>query len=86
MKKEYNFKNARQGAIEPSTSGKTRITIRLDNDILDWFRNFVEQKGGGNYQTLINDVLCDYVDQRSGNETLEKIVRRVVRKELRKIA
>jgi uncharacterized protein (DUF4415 family) len=86
MKKEYSFKKAKQGAIEPSTSGKTRITIRLDDDVLDWFRNFVEQKGGGNYQTLINDVLCDYVNQRNGNETLEKIVTRVVRKELRKIA
>jgi len=86
MKKEYSFKKAKQGAIEPSTAGKTRITIRLDNDMLDWFRNFVEQKGGGNYQTLINDVLCDYVKQQSSGETLEKIVRRVVRKELHKIA
>lgn len=86
MKKEYSFKKAKQGAIEPSTAGKTHITIRLDNDMLDWFRNFVEQKGGGNYQTLINDVLCDYVKQQSSGETLEKIVRRVVRKELHKIA
>jgi uncharacterized protein (DUF4415 family) len=86
MKKEYNFKKAKQGAIEPSTAGKTRITIRLDTDILHWFRDFVEQKGGGNYQTLINDVLCDYVKQKGNSEVLEKIVRRVVREELRKTA
>jgi uncharacterized protein (DUF4415 family) len=86
MKKEYNFKKAKQGAIEPSTSGKTRITIRLDNEVLDWFRSFVEKKGGGNYQTLINDVLCDYVKQEGSSEPLEKIVRRVVREELRKTA
>jgi hypothetical protein len=46
----------------------------------------VEKKGGGNYQTLINDVLCDYVKQEGSSEPLEKIVRRVVREELRKTA
>ena len=41
----------------PVAKGKTRITIRLDDEVLDWFRARVEAAGGGNYQTLINDTL-----------------------------
>ena len=44
--------------------GKTRITIRLDDDILEWFRGQVEAAGGGNYQTLINNVLRDFIRRR----------------------
>ena len=54
MKDEYDFSGGRRGAIDPLPPGKTRITIRLDNDVLDWFRDQVEAAGGGNYQTLIN--------------------------------
>jgi uncharacterized protein (DUF4415 family) len=62
--------------------GKTRITIRLDNEILDWFRQQVERAGGGNYQTLMNHALREYVQRV--REPLEATLRRVVREELRR--
>lgn len=83
-KKEYNFENAEQGAIVQPASGKTRITIRIDNDILNFFRNNVHEAGGGNYQTLINEVLREYVQQM--DSTLEKKLRKVIREELKVIA
>ena len=65
-------------------AGKTRITIRLDDEILAWFRETVNEVGGGNYQTLINDALRDYVQGKK--EPLEKVLRRVVREELKRVA
>ena len=67
-----------------SARGKSRITIRLDDEILNWFRREVHKAGGGNYQTLINDALREYIKKQP--ESLEKIVRRVVREKVRKIA
>jgi hypothetical protein len=61
-------------------AGKTRITIRLDNEILEWFRQRVETQGGGSYQGMINDALRDHIHQ--GGETLEALLRRVIREEL----
>jgi uncharacterized protein (DUF4415 family) len=80
MKSEYDFSKGKRGAVEPIPAGKTRITIRLDNDILEWFRNEVDTLGGGNYQTLINSALREYVQQKK--EPIEDILRRVVREEL----
>jgi uncharacterized protein (DUF4415 family) len=84
MKNEYNFTKGKRGAIEPLPAGKSRITIRLDNEILDWFRDQVEEAGGGNYQTLINNVLLDYVREQKPmeEEPLEALLRRVLREEL----
>jgi uncharacterized protein (DUF4415 family) len=79
-RKEYDFSAGKRGAVAAPRPGKTRITIRLDNDLLDWFRRQVHEAGGGNYQTLINDVLREHVESRS--QTLEQTVRRVVREEL----
>lgn len=84
MKAEYDFSQGKRGAIDPLPSGKTRITIRLDNDILDWFRTQVNAAGGGNYQTLINDALRSYIQQEA--EPLEETLRRVVREELKRAA
>ncbi len=81
MKKEYDFTKAKRGPVVEET-GKTRITIRLDTDILDWFRQQVNANGGGNYQTLINRALRDHVTRRT--EPLEDVLRRVLRAELRK--
>ena len=80
MKDEYDFSQGKRGAIDPMPRGKTRITIRLDDDVLDWFRGQANAAGGGNYQTLINNALREYVHQRE--EPLEEILRRVVREEL----
>jgi len=71
-------------AFFPATPGKTRITIRLDDDVLEWFRRRAHQGGGGNYQTLINLALHEYIEQR--HEALEDAIRRVVREELREAA
>lgn len=81
MKDEYDFRQGKRGAVVPVPPGKTRITVRLDDDILAWFREQVNARGGGNYQTLINAALREYVQQQS--EPLEKILRRVIREELR---
>src|SRR2546425_13016197 len=76
--RDIDFSGARRGpAIRPEP-GKTKISIRLDNTILDYFREVVDKAGGGNYQTLINDALLEYVHRRS---TLD-VVRQVVREEL----
>lgn len=83
METEYNFDQGKRGAIEPSTPGKTRITIRLNDEILDWFREQVHLAGGGNYQTLINNALLEYIQQR--REPLEETLRRVLREELERI-
>ncbi len=80
MKEEYDFTKGKRGAIVILPPGKTRITIRIDNDLLNWFRQEVNAMGGGNYQTLINEALREYVTQRK--EPLEAILRRVVREEL----
>lgn len=84
MKKEYDFSKGRRGAVVIPTPGKTRITIRLDDEVLAWFRNIVNESGGGNYQTLINNALREYISQRQ--EPLEKVIRRVLREELKRIA
>lgn len=80
MKKEYDFSKAKRGPIVKPAAGKTRITIRLDDDIIQWFRDEVDNHGGGNYQSLINAALRQYVAARP--ESLEDVVRRVVREEL----
>lgn len=81
MRKEYDFSKATRGPVVPIPKGKTRITIRLDDDVLDWFRRQVDSAGGGNYQSLINGALREFVSQHA--ESLESLVRRVVRQELR---
>ena len=63
MKKEYDFSKGKRGAVRPAAKGKTRITIRIDDDILEWFRGEVDAAGGGSYQTLINDALREYLKQ-----------------------
>lgn len=80
MKKEYDFKSGRRGAVLRVPLGKTRITIRIDDDILDWFRDQVHKAGGGSYQTLINDALRSVVE--SAERNLEDTLRRVLREEL----
>ena len=82
LKREYDFRNAKRGAVVPVPRGKRRITIRLDEEILAWFRQQVERNGGGNYQTLINEALREHV--RRAQEPLEKTLRRVIREEIRK--
>lgn len=83
MKKEYDFSKGIRGAIDQIPPGKTRITIRLDNEVINWFRSQAELMGGGNYQTMINNVLRDYVSNRL--ENYEGTLRRVLNEELSKV-
>lgn len=80
MKKNYDFSRARRGPVLKAPPDKTRITIRIDNDILDWFRNRAHEAGGGSYQTMINDALRLVITSRS--ESLEATLRRVIREEI----
>ena len=82
MKKEYDFSRGKRGAVLKAPPGKTRITIRIDNDVLQWFRKQVHAAGGGNYQTLINNSLREYMN--SSDDRLADTVRSVVREELAK--
>ena len=82
MKREYDFTRAKRGPILPVRKGKTRITIRLDNDLLEWFREQVDRAGGGSYQALINDALRQHVQRV--REPIEATLRRVLREELKR--
>ena len=84
MKKQYDFSKGKRGAVAKVPPGKTRITIRLDEDVLEWFRAQTHEAGGGNYQTLINAALREHMASRV--EPLEETLRRVVREELKRKA
>ena len=78
-KRRYiDFSKAKRGPVVKPEPGKTKISIRLDNVVLDYFRDLVDRAGDGNYQTVINDVLLEHMHQQS---TLDA-VRQVVREEL----
>ena len=80
MKAKYDFSKGKRGAVLPSSGKKVRITIRLDRDINDWLRSKVEEQGGGNYQTMLNDALRTYMERQE--KPIEEVLRRVVREEL----
>ena len=82
MKKEYDFSKGKRGPVLKEPPGKTRITIRIDDDVLEWFRSRAHAAGGGNYQTAINAALREFI--ASSDETLEDTVRALVREELAK--
>lgn len=79
MKKEYKFKDAKRGPVV-SQKGKTRITIFLDNEIIEEFRNRATEAGSG-YQTMINEALRQYLE-KSGKPLNEALIRQVIREEL----
>jgi len=76
MKKEYDFSRAKRGAVMKTPPGKTRITIRIDDDILEWFRKQVHAAGGGSYQSEMNRALREYIEHQI--EPLEETLRRVI--------
>ncbi len=79
MKREYNFSKGKRGAVMPQV-GKTRITIYLDEGVLERFKA-QSQKTGKGYQTLINDALNSYLGLTARPVT-EEMVRKIVREEL----
>jgi uncharacterized protein (DUF4415 family) len=87
MKDRYDFSKGKRARVlppEPEPEGKTRITIRLDQDIVDRFFSMAEQSGGAaGYQTLINAALREYLD---GKARFEDTLRRIIRGELKSSA
>lgn len=85
MKKEYDFSCGKRGRIAPRDSesrGKTRITIRIDEDVLDYFLKKADASGGAvGYQTLINDALRQHAENKAPK--LEETLRRILREEMR---
>ncbi len=79
MKDNYDFSKGKRGAVVKSPN-KVRTSIRFDPRVLEWFKNKVKNQGGGNYQSLMNQVLLEYV-MRDG-ESLEETLRRILREEL----
>ncbi len=81
MRKEYNFSKGKRGPVIKPDPNKVRITIRLDADIVEYFKEQVHKAGGGNYQTMINEALRQYLTKKQ--EPLnEETLRRVIREEL----
>ena len=88
-RRRIDFAGAKRGAVVRPPAGKTKISIRLDNEVLEHFRALVEQAGGGNYQSLINDALRTFIRQDSIaaatrdvlKQELETTLRRVLREE-----
>jgi uncharacterized protein (DUF4415 family) len=62
--RDIDFSRAKRGAVVQPEPGKTKISIRLDNTVIEFFRAEVDGAGGGNYQTLINDA---YGNARGSN-------------------
>jgi uncharacterized protein (DUF4415 family) len=85
MKDQYDFSQGKRGRVlppEPETEGKTRITIRLDQDIVDRFFAMAERTGGATgYQTLINAALREYLEGKAPK--IEETLRRIIREELK---
>jgi len=77
MKEQYDFSGGKRGAV--IKTNKEKITIRLDPDVIEWFRKQVE--GGGNYQSLINEALKAHIKQQG--ESLESTLRRVILEEIK---
>lgn len=75
-----DFSQGKRGSIIKPDPNKVRITIRLDGDIINHFKTIVHEAGGGNYQTLINKALHDYIENK--NTSLETTLRNVIRDEL----
>jgi uncharacterized protein (DUF4415 family) len=82
MRKEYNFSNGKRGPVIQPDPNKVRITIRLDADIVEYFKEQVHKAGGGNYQTMINEALRQYLAKKQ-EPMNEQTLRRVIREELR---
>jgi len=76
--RNVDFSRAKRGAVVKPELGKTKISIRLDNAVITYFHRLVDDAGGGNYQTLINDALLEHIRRTA---TID-LVRQVVREEL----
>ena len=83
MRAEYDFLKGKRGALIPQT-GKTRITIYIDNAVLDEFRARAERAGSG-YQTMMNEALKAFLEESEPPVT-EAVLRQVIREEMPKLS
>jgi uncharacterized protein (DUF4415 family) len=81
---DKDFSEGKRGEVVPPDPNKLRITIRLDGDIIAYFKRKVIEAGGGNYQTLLNQALREFIDADS--KPLEERLRKVIREELRQVS
>jgi uncharacterized protein (DUF4415 family) len=84
MRIVYDFSKGQCGPVVAPVKGKTRITMRIEDDLLAWFKDQINAAGGGNYQSLINDALREHTNRKK--EPLAATLRRVLREELRATA
>jgi len=80
MRNEYDFSEGKRGPVIPLEPDQVRLTLYLDADIINYFKEHVHKAGGGSYQSLINNALHEYIEQQK--ESLEATLRRVIREEL----
>jgi uncharacterized protein (DUF4415 family) len=73
--RDIDFSSAKRGPVVPLEPGKTKISIRIDNAVIDYFRAQVERACAGNYQTLMNDALVAFIQQRSVIDAVRQVVR-----------
>jgi len=81
----FDLSKVRRGAVIATSARKRPITIRLDGDVIDWFKDQVAAQGGGSYQALMNATLRAHMEgqeARATVENLEAVLRRVIRDEL----
>jgi len=84
-RRRIDFSRAKRGAVVKPQPGKTKISIRLDNEVLDHFRALVDESGGGNYQSLINDALRTFMRQESVVEVTRDVVKQELETTLRRV-
>jgi uncharacterized protein (DUF4415 family) len=73
--RDIDFNGAKRGAVIVAEPGKTKISIRIDNAVIEHFRSQVERAGAGNYQTLMNDALLAYIQQKNVIDAVRLVVR-----------
>jgi hypothetical protein len=87
MKSQYDFSKGKRGRIappEPEPKGKTRITIRLDEDLIDHFPKEADASGEATghqapLHVTASEALCQHVQGKAPK--LEETLRRILREE-----
>lgn len=69
MKENYDFSRGKRGAVVPVPSGKSKLTILIDDDLLEWFTERVDRAGGGDYLALINQALQEYRERENSRHS-----------------
>jgi hypothetical protein len=84
MRNAYDFSEGKRGPVIPPDPNQVRLTLCLDADIINYFKEQVHKAEGGNYQTLINNALHEYIEQQKESlaQLLETTRQSVIREEL----